>query len=454
MVKQFSKAAEDTLLEAVREVTAAVEGDDLSPTDAIVKVASEQNLPPTYVPLLVQAYNVGRAAYQREHGGSGVLNKTAEFPIARVEDAMAKLYPEKPAAPSELLKEAVSPEYSRPPVRRPATQPARREKAASTNLGQISTKLVDQPGDPMIKMSKAYGQAQKITHQIEELRYKAGAAKDRLLNALSTLGNYYKQANLDPFEVTEFAAVRMFGEPARHVMGYIHERNRMKTSRWDGGIPKQACTQVDPQQMPFPLIQDVITKGRELLEAQTKYAQTRREGTEKVASILRPFAQTPASILAQSQSALGPTLGSSDKQAGIIESLAAGTVGGAIPTMFTPKPTSEMVESVEQDLSSPVHIDELRQIRSRAMLSDFLANDDVISGYAPEEVTNAYNEISQLSPRASSQPAIMRPLLRKRLTAGSVEPFEAQQMADIEKTIKQTENPEKVSEVLCGNILD
>jgi hypothetical protein len=113
-----------------------------------------------------------------------------------------------------------------------------------------------------------------------------------------------------------------------------------------------------------------------------------------------------------------------------------------------------MVESVEQDLSSPVHIDELRQIRSRAMLSDFLANDDVISGYAPEEVTNAYNEISQLSPRASSQPAIMRPLLRKRLTAGSVEPFEAQQMADIEKTIKQTENPEKVSEVLCGNILD
>ena len=117
MAQPFSKQAEEELLDAVRDVTGRVEEDNLDPTEAIAKVASERELPLTYVPLLVQAYNVGRCTYQREHGGSGVLRKTADFPVARIEDVMARLCPEKPLSPA--LKKAsveVSDEYSRPPM--------------------------------------------------------------------------------------------------------------------------------------------------------------------------------------------------------------------------------------------------------------------------------------------------------------------------------------------------
>jgi hypothetical protein len=74
------------------------------------------------------------------------------------------------------------------------------------------------------------------------------------------------------------------------------------------------------------------------------------------------------------------------------------------------------------------------------MIQDFMLNDEVISGYDPDEVISAYNEISELSPRSSVQPAIIRPLLRKHLTQGAIEPFEAAEMADIETKLMKNQS--------------
>jgi hypothetical protein len=411
-------------------------------------VAEERQLMPTHVPLLVQAYNVGRCTWQREHGGSSVLDKTAEFPIARVEDVMSRLFPVQPATPAEkVAATAVSAEYYRSPswaARR--QQQAIREKMASALLPPLpGTKLLEPiPGDPKIKMAKAFGQAQRVKQAIEAARHQVGVAKDALLTAFSELRGYFKQANYlrRPFAEIEFNAPRLFGPAATHALEYVYTQNRMREPR-AMGLPKQA-TAADPRQAPYSLVSQVIQRGEALVEAQTHYAELARTGQEKVAGLLRPFAGAPGDTTDRSRSALGAMLrGSSEKQAlGSVVGGAIGNLAGSgIQTLLTSKPTSELVGNVAEDLDDPVHTDELRQIQARAMLSDFMANDEVLSGYSPEEVTNAYNEISSLSPRAATQSAIMRPLLRKRLTAGSVEPFEAQQMADIEKTIRQTETP-------------
>jgi hypothetical protein len=120
-------------------------------------------------------------------------------------------------------------------------------------------------------------------------------------------------------------------------------------------------------------------------------------------------------------------------------SLIGGTAGGnVVRQAVQPRPTGELVSEMEQSLSDPVHENILRAIQAKAELSDFLANDDVISGYDPEEVIRAYNEIARLSPRSATQPAVIRPLLEKRLTQGRMEPFEAAEMANIEKTISES----------------
>jgi hypothetical protein len=72
-----------------------------------------------------------------------------------------------------------------------------------------------------------------------------------------------------------------------------------------------------------------------------------------------------------------------------------------------------------QDLMDPAHESEIRNIQSEAMLNDLLANDEVIKGYDPEEVIDAYNEVSQFAPYASNKKAIMRDLMRKRLAGGA-----------------------------------
>ncbi len=82
----------------------------------------------------------------------------------------------------------------------------------------------------------------------------------------------------------------------------------------------------------------------------------------------------------------------------------------------------------------------MRKIKAHSMLNSMLTDpDSPISGHDPDDVIGAYNEISQLAPRAAEQPAAVKPLLARRLQ-GNVQPFEAKEITDIEKGITATRN--------------
>jgi len=66
------------------------------------------------------------------------------------------------------------------------------------------------------------------------------------------------------------------------------------------------------------------------------------------------------------------------------------------------------------------------------MLHDLLANDEVVSGYDPFEVTNAYNNLSQIAPRTAQHPLAVQAMLRKQLSQGSLDPFEVEQAIKME----------------------
>lgn len=110
-------------------------------------------------------------------------------------------------------------------------------------------------------------------------------------------------------------------------------------------------------------------------------------------------------------------------------------------------PKADTKEEVEQDAMAeyfdPVHDAEMNKIKTQAMLNDFLANDPIISTYDPDEVLGAFNQVSQMVPRAAMQPAVMRGQLRKLLQQqDAMEPFEANQLVEVEKGLKKVQEPD------------
>jgi hypothetical protein len=88
----------------------------------------------------------------------------------------------------------------------------------------------------------------------------------------------------------------------------------------------------------------------------------------------------------------------------------------------------------------PIHDAEMRAIRTKSMLNDMLSNDPIISSYDPDDVRQAFNSLSQLSPTLMTQPGVVRAMLRRMLQQeGVIEPHEATQLTDVEKNLKQLE---------------
>lgn len=133
--------------------------------------------------------------------------------------------------------------------------------------------------------------------------------------------------------------------------------------------------------------------------------------------------------------------------AGTISSLTGGTKKpgtpiGALTKAVSGKPIEEIKEEALDELFDPVHDAELSRIKTQAMMSEFLSTDPVISTYDPDQVFDAYNQIVMLAPRAGQQPAVMRGMLRKMLQQqDAMEPFEAKELIDIEKGIKDIAEP-------------
>jgi hypothetical protein len=98
-----------------------------------------------------------------------------------------------------------------------------------------------------------------------------------------------------------------------------------------------------------------------------------------------------------------------------------------------------------ESLQDPGHRDTMTRVKVKALLSDLLSNDEVISKYEPSEVLDHYNEITSLDPALATQPALIRGLLRRTLQTGSIDPFEVSQVLGSAKSL--TENRLKAQDI-------
>ena len=462
MTQTISKEAESRILDHISKVAEAVD-EGMNPTEAVIKVAKGFGLQPNVIRLVSRAYNTGRQESQRK-SASSIMDKFASFPLADGEAALQAIYPNHVDTPSVAQqKTAVSLDYFRPPDFAGLPERRHREKIARAPMPSLIENPVpayEESSEQRMKRAWFLFEKEKRAH--EEVRYQATAARDNFLLAIGRLGSYFKEGGDVSFEQADWVAKTYLGKMGDCMMRVVEQRNvgkKVKAPEPSSAEGKEALDFLNslktksassstqpPQSInweaaPYTLMRALVKSAESLLTMQ-RVKLASEEKLSKTAEGLRPFVLTrsPQSIIPrQEKTAFGSFLP------------IAGGIGlkSVLDKTLTPKPTSELVEDKWMELEDPEHESELRKIRAQAMLQDFMANDEVISGYNPDEVMRAYNEVSQMTPRGSTQSGIMRPLIRRRLQ-GHMEPFEAEQATNIEKGLAQTSNPTPATQRL-GN---
>jgi hypothetical protein len=125
-----------------------------------------------------------------------------------------------------------------------------------------------------------------------------------------------------------------------------------------------------------------------------------------------------------------------------VDPFTVGAVMGPMALGMREPPELSKYREALADVYDPTHEAKLNAVKNKAMLNDLMSNDPILSSYDPEAITNVYNQIASLSPAAARQPVLMRGLLRKAIQQGGVlEPFEVQQLTQVEETLAGKKAP-------------
>jgi hypothetical protein len=441
-MKTLEAHEEQELLEAVKQAVDLVEARGLSPTDAVEKIARENDFGPGKIKLVCAAYNTGRQTAQRQANVS-ILDKLAEFPLADAESVIQNVY-HGPTEREKAAAVAVDPAYSQPPH---WLDEQRRIKVASATIQLIpATPLVP---DPVEQLHKAAGSAQRAKQAAEEASRLHSHATDKLYGYIGQLTTYFRKdaSQRLPFSTVEKAASVYFGaKQVAPLMDLVYGRAKLAAFREKRAEDKDAIqsTPLNLRAEPFSIISDCIKAAQEVNATKEAAAKAEANATTVKEAAFRPFLKAGSPVSEK------PSIWS-EKAAGLFGEPAIGAATGAILSKGIGSPVDskeDMIQDAWMDLEDPSHQNELRKIKAQAMLTSLMTDpDDPIAGYEPDKVLQAYNEISQMAPRTADQPGALKSLLRRRL-AGHTEPFEAKEVTDIEKGLASTKLPTPTTSLL------
>jgi hypothetical protein len=443
-MKTLSPSEEQALVTGVKQACDYVDDDKnpMSPDDALTKVARDNKWTQGYVRAGVNAFNNGRQVAQWQ-ANKNVLDKLAEFPLADYDVICSNIWggTQKQATDCYTGAGEISPEYQAGPTW------LGREKSASAQLDIPSIAVPENDPEHQAMIEKhasdrrrlvAYSQHKDAKRDFEDARTKYASANDLVSIRLKLIENYFNKFAYDrlPFDVVDDAAHTYFGAHGRTLMDCVaesfpKEKRAADTRRfWDKPINLELA--------PFTYIKKAIDAAKDVYT--TKVAMDGAEGLLKEAKDhLAPFSVAPQQNQ-ENQLIPHPSLMGEEKQGSLMGAAAigAGTRELLQRALDPGKTKQEMIEDEWLELEDPEHENEMRSIQAQAMLNQMMSDEDnPISGHDPDTILNAYNEIAALAPRTAGSSAALQPLLARRL-AGNIEPFEVKEIADTEKSLKET----------------
>lgn len=419
----LSPQDEERLMRAVREAGELVDS-GTDPQQAIAKLARDNKFTPGEIEMLCHAYNTGRQLCQFREQKS-LLDKLADYPLADARSVIRDVY-----GSDRSVKHAASTlDYHLPPS---SWRPVVRHRSVVVKTAAVSRR-------PAAGPRERFGTYERVKQAYEAARIEACQARRDLDAALTAVTDYFRRDLRDrqPLAAVEKAAMTQWGSSVGLVFDALVAALRLREKRAADGLPV-LTRPLDLRAEPFVSLRRVVDAASRVAVAEARlrkvasaYAAARDAvvGPE-VGPRYRP--PRPASDGLLLTAAESPTL-IPEKQAFTMPMVGM-YVGTSVSRALGPQPPKtkdKLIRDVYDELTSPTHQAQLRNIRAQAVLAELMTDpESPLSGHDPKEVLRHYNEIVRLAPRLADQPAALRPLLARRLQ-GNVQPFEAKELADI-----------------------
>lgn len=422
-MQMLNKSDEQKLFDGVKKAADLVDNAKLSPNDALHKVALDLSYSPGFLEKACHAFNTGRQLAQWQANDS-VLDKLANFPLADYTTIHERIW----GQPQEKAAQVVFQTN-----RIPTYDSLMRTTLAKMELGEQEKTAA---AEVSVDVDQLFHQHYHAQRQEKQAQTEKTAAEMQLNQQLSELVRYFQKSAYDRLSLAEVehATGIEYGKAGQALMevvaAHVPQEKRAKDYRasWSGFHKPVNFTSA-----PYTLITQAI-KAASHFNRTTAALKTAQE---KTASCCQKVNTLKAKYQKQDKKPQkdSPYLIDHEK-AGFSHVLPA--AGAYLPDLsyLTNPDRTNMVQSQMKKLDSPDHVNELRKIRTQTVLNSLMSDpDNPLSEHNPEEVLNAYNEMIRLAPRLADQPALLNPLLNKRL-AGRMEPFELGEALKLETGLK------------------
>ena len=422
-MQALTKSDEQKLFDGVKKASTLVDKENMSPNDALHKVAVELKYSPGFLKKACHAFNTGRQLAQWE-ANENALDKLASFPLADYDVVHDRIW-------GQTQEKAASVNYGFIPL-------PNYEALATNELLALS--VLEKSAE--VKTEVAYSSTRSYDHyKYAELleansRTEKTAAELKFNSAINTLINYFQKSAYDrlPFAQVEHAVSVEYGNAGKALMNTLAEvfpkEKRASAYRGTDNIFSQS---VDYNSAPYTLVDQTIKAASVLNNAISKLA----EAQEKTAKHRDSLDALYLSINPEVKQELF-TDNLLNKSSSLLDATALLTMDSLRKANVKLPSQQEAVAKMQNKLEDPDHNNELRKIKAQTALHSLMTDpENPISEYDPEDVLNAYNELTQISPRIADKPAILTPMLNKRL-AGRMEPFELGEALKLELGLKQT----------------
>lgn len=479
-MEKMDRATEARILSSIEKaIRFTKEGMDSS--KALLKVASEDRLHPEIVKRMAEAMNVSRT---RAHMQASPAEKRAEtFPLVDAHWVIDQMYPPTVEVPAQQkAANWIPPEYERP-----ETQNFFELKPSGPGLTKAAEAAAPRFSEYRFSklMDKQAGLKKLECIAKSDMRI----AESQLFKQAQATAAQFRDVYKFNFPEVERRVFAKYGEAGRKVMDMLYGLGGLAKFRVKRASLTQPETLVwNGRKEPYNWIDDLflnanklqllaktaVDREYELAEFNATHGFRQAWEPERAPGVLDDILDPPVFAfdkesaagsrskppMVNPASALGaesPYVKARKNPAGVLQSKKAetrpfaksavdpwstGMVMGSMALGLREPPELSKYREALADVYDPIHEGRMESVKSRTMLNDFLSNDPILSSYEPEAVTGIYNQIASMAPNAARQPVLMRGLLRKAIQQGGViEPFEVQQLTQMEEAFKGKASP-------------
>ena len=404
-LKHISPGNKERLVGLVNKTAGYVNG-GMTPTDALVKAASEGDYPPHYVLRAAEAYN--GAAHLSYFKAASTEERGDSFPLADGEAALSRVF-------GSVDVSAKSAEFPR--LAYVSESGSYFDNSIDDSFLFSGAKQAKAPSfDEMQKAACALDRQERLA--VETARNRHNEACESLARGIRCFRD--KTASISSYRRTHWAR-EMLEKHGSHVADIVGLAT---------GISQEECCKLASDKIGFFSLGDEELDSLDSLVRGFDQSQLLQE---KVAQAEHDCYVNRLERRRLLDNASGVQVKRSDNYG--LNSTVSDFIGAVEPGIEAPSDSYR--KGVIESLADPDFVDQSSRIDKALRLHKLMKTDPIIGGNSPDEIQQALSEINSIAPTAAKSEPLLRSMLRRRLEAGEqIDDFSLNQMLGMEEKMR------------------